>query len=76
MLTGRWQAALGRQPGPFGLGQAFIMSNFGFPFEELYFRLIFKGWKIHIGIQPRKKIKRLQDDLIPVALIRRSVFLF
>ena len=46
-----WQAVLGLQPATFSLGQAFIMSNFGFPFEELLnFRLILKGWKIGIGI--------------------------
>lgn len=55
MLTGTWQAALGLQPDTFSLGQAFIMSNFGFPFEELlYFRLIVKEWKIGIGVEPRR----------------------
>lgn len=50
VLTGTWQAALGFPPGTFSLGQAFIMSNFGFPLEELlYFRLILKEWKIGTG---------------------------
>lgn len=49
-----WQAALGLHPGAFSLGQAFIMSNFGFPLEELlYFRLILEEWKIGIGVQLR-----------------------
>lgn len=75
VLTETWQAALGLRPGTCHLGQAFIMSHFGFSFEELlYFRLILKEWKIGIGSWPRKD--ETKDDFIPVALVEISGFLF